>query len=81
MKQQKTRELLVTTKAARKWDNNFEQKVDELITIVSKLDTESSVRTATETMDVYQHNTSKPKARRRKLPAQERPFAFLVFRN
>ena len=45
MKQQ-TRELLVTTKVAQHWQADFEQKVDELMTIVSKVDNEEKVHDA-----------------------------------
>jgi len=81
MKQQKTRELLVTTKAAQNWTDNFEQQVDELISLVSKVDTDSNVNHATETLDVYHNSNKKSKQRRRKTAPAERPFEFLVFRN
>jgi hypothetical protein len=81
MKQQKTRELLVTTKVAQHWNDDFEQRVDELISLVSKVDTDDSMQLATETLDVYHNNTQKPKGRRKKMAQQDRPFEFLVFRN
>ncbi|HRO41925.1 MAG TPA: hypothetical protein PL009_03780 [Flavipsychrobacter sp.] len=80
MKQQKTRELLVTTKVAQKWNEDFELRVEELINLVSKVDTDTTVQHATETLDVY-HNTQKQKVRRRKTSQSDRPFEFLVFRN
>ena len=76
------RELLVIAKVAEHWQEDFEQKVDELINIVSKVDTENNLRTCTETLDVYHKSSAKPakKARKRKEP-ESRPFAFLVFSN
>lgn len=47
MKQQ-TRELLVTTKVAQNWQDDFEQKIDELMSIVSKVDTEQEVLRSSE---------------------------------
>lgn len=77
---QTTRELLVTTKVAQNWQNNFEQKVEELILVVSKIDTNEQVQQASEMMDVYRaKNTSKK--RKRKTEQSDRPFEFLVFRN
>ncbi|MBS1783717.1 MAG: hypothetical protein JSS78_11680 [Bacteroidetes bacterium] len=81
MRQPKTRELLVTTKAAKSWDRNFEERVDELITIISNLDDEGKLHEATEMLDVYQHNNPKTKTRRKKSIQNHRPFEFLVFRN
>lgn len=81
MKQQKTRELLVTTKVAQNWSDDFDQRVDELMTMVSKVDNETHVQMASEMLDVY-HNSHKPtKARRKKSSQNDRPFEFLVFRN
>ena len=82
MKQQ-TRELLVTTKVAQHWQDDFEQKIDELMSIVSKVDTEQQVMHSSEMLDVY-HNTtrhSQKKGRKKKQVLQDRPFEFLVFRN
>ncbi len=82
MKQQKTRELLVTTKVARRWNEDFEQRVDELMNIVSNVDNEQQVNSAAELLDVYQNNIQKPlKSRRKKLTQTDRPFEFLVFSN
>jgi len=81
MKQQKTRELLVTTKVAQSWNEDFEQKVDELISIVSKMDTETNVQHAAETLDVYHNSPKKSKGKRKKISSVDRPFEFLVFRN
>jgi predicted nucleic acid-binding Zn ribbon protein len=82
MKQQKTRELLVTTKVAQHWQQeDFEQRVDELMNLVSKVDTEQKVQSSSEMLDVYQNTTHKPKARRKKASTSDRPFEFMVFRN
>jgi len=81
MKQQ-TRELLVTTKVAQHWHGEFEQKVDELLAIVSKVDNEQKVQDAAETLDVYRNITQKkPKNGKRKKAHADRPFEFVVFRN
>lgn len=81
MKQQ-TRELLVTTRVAQHWQDDFEQKVDELITLVSKVDTEVHVQQASEMMDVYRTEKQPvTKGRKKKQPEGGRPFEFMVFRN
>lgn len=79
---QKTRELLVTTKAAQHWHEDFEQKVEELMDMVSRVDNDSQIRHASETLDVY-HNTTQPTkaGKKKKMVQNERPFEFLVFRN
>lgn len=82
MKQQ-TRELLVTTKVAQNWQEDFDQKIDELMSIVSKVDTEQQVLRSSETLDVY-HNTTRHRqkgGRKKKQVISDRPFEFLVFRN
>jgi len=82
MKQQKTRELLVTTKVAQSWNDDFEQRVDELMNLVSKVDTDAFMNEVSEMLDVYHNNKHKlSKSRRKKLIQEERPFEFLVFRN
>ncbi len=83
MKQQ-ARELLVTTKVAQHWQEDFEQKVEELMLIVSKVDNEKQVNVASEMMDVYHDKTeytASAKPRKRKVRISGRPFEFLVFRN
>jgi len=80
MKQQKTRELLVTTKVAQHWTDDFEQQVDDLISLVCKVDNEGQVQQATEMLDVYHTNKPKASSRRKKM-SNVRPFEFLVFRN
>lgn len=82
MKQQKTRELLVTTKVAQNWNDEFEQRVEELMNMVSRIDTEQQVLNVSEIMDVYHNTKHKPsKQRRKKIVQSDRPFEFLVFRN
>lgn len=80
---QTTRELLVTTKVAESWEQNFDSNVDKLMFIVSKIDTVEQVGSATELLDVY-HSKSKD------LPMSDtskkdvttgRPFEFTVFKN
>lgn len=81
MKQQKTRELLVTTKVAQNWQGEFETRVDELMSIVSKVDNDKDVDLASETLDVYNNKIQKQKNRKRRTVNNEKPFEFLVFRN
>ena len=81
MKQQ-TRELLVTTKVAQNWQDDFDQKVEELMKIVSKVDNETKTQQATEMLDVYHTSTQKSKPRRKKKILQnDRPFEFIVYCN
>ena len=79
MKQQ-VRELLVTTKVAQHWQDDFDQKVDELMLIVSKVDNEQQTTDATELLDVYHNKTHKPQHKKAHNPS-DRPFEFLVFSN
>ena len=80
---QTVRELLVTTKVAEQWKDDFEQRVDELMTIVGKVDNDKKVSDAGELLDVY-HKTKlklKKPGKKAKQQEEERPFEFLVFRN
>jgi hypothetical protein len=79
---QKTRELLVTTKVAQNWQDDFDQKVEELMDIVSKVDNDGKMQQATEMLDVYHTSTQKSKPiRKKKIVQKDRPFEFLVFCN
>lgn len=80
---QYTRELLVTAKVAQGWKDDFEHKVDQLISIVSLVDNEQQVRDAGELIDVYHKKSHKPRKgkRRKQDDSTSRPFEFLVFRN
>lgn len=82
MKQQ-VRELLVTAKVAQTWSDQFNERVEELMLLVTKIDNEKQVLAAGELLDVYKKTRQKPvKNRKRKLSDQaDRPFEFLVFRN
>lgn len=80
---QTTRELLVTTKVAESWQQNFDSNVDRLMFIVSKIDTVEHVDEATELLDVY-HSKSQdlPIADAEKKQVNTgRPFEFTVFKN
>ncbi len=81
MKQQ-VRELLVTAKVAQNWSNQFDQRVEELMVLVNKVDTNKQIQEAGELLDVYHKTRQKsPKLSKRKLSdPHERPFEFLVFR-
>lgn len=76
-----TRELLVTTKVAQHWQSDFEQQVDDLMSIVAKVDTEHHVQRVTEVLDVYHNTSENPRGKRKKMLHSEKPFAFLTFRN
>ncbi len=81
MKQQ-TRELLIISKVASNWHGDFDQKVDELMALVTRIDTEKGVHNATEVLDVYRKKKVKSRAKRKKpTDIVERPFEFIVFRN
>jgi hypothetical protein len=82
MKQQ-VRELLVTTKVAENWQDDFEKNVDDLMEIVNKIDTEKNVQEAAELLDVYGKTKQKSsKGRKRKhTDWRDKQFEFLVFRN
>lgn len=82
MKQQ-VRELLVTANVARKWENQFNEKVEELMDLVNKVDTETQVMVSGELLDVYQKWRQKPGKNFRKKLADysDKPFEFLVFCN
>jgi len=82
MKQQ-VRELLVTAKVAQNWHGHFDQKVEELMTLVNKVDNDKHVLQAGELLDVYHKTKQKPAKARKKKTSDccDRPFEFLVFRN
>ena len=52
MKQQ-VRELLVTAKVAQNWHGHFNEKVEELMVLVNKVDTDKHVLETGELLDVY----------------------------
>lgn len=86
MKKHATRELLLITKATTQWHSDFDKNVDELMELMSKVDTEKHVTQSAEVLDVYHHALPEnpgPSARnkRRTTTAQQRPFEFLTFRN
>jgi hypothetical protein len=82
MKQQ-VRELLVTAKVAQNWHDHFNEKVEELMVLVNKIDTDKQVLDSGELLDVYHKTKQTPaKAIKKKLSdCCEKPFEFLVFRN
>ena len=77
------RELLVTAKVAQNWHDHFSEKVEELMVLVNKVDTDKQVVAASEVLDVYRKSKQKTaKIRKKKLSdCCEKPFEFLVFRN
>jgi len=82
MKQQ-VRELLVTAKVAQNWHSQFNEKVEELMVLVNKVDTDKQVYDSGELLDVYHKRKHTPaKLRKKKISEyDQRPFEFLVFRN
>lgn len=80
---QTTRELLVTTKVAESWQQNFDSNVDGLMSLVGKVDNEAHVERVTELLDVY-HNSAEDLEHRqphKKPLSSGRPFEFTIFRN
>jgi len=82
MKQQ-VRELLVTTKVAEQWTEDFDSKVEELMSLVNKVDTEKQIQRSCEMLDVYKKSKLKAdKLTKRKMSDRsDKPFEFLVFGN
>lgn len=78
-----SRELLVTTKVAQHWNDEFEQKVDELMDLVSKVDNETEVQRSVELLNVYHDSAPARRGAGKKVrkAEKERPFEFIVFRN
>lgn len=82
MKKIISRELLLTTKAAQKWDKNFEENVDVLMKIVSTIDTPCQRARSTEILDFYNKKSCRLKGSKSILKQIEtRPFEFLVSSN
>jgi hypothetical protein len=52
-----TRELLLTTKTVRQWQDTFDQQVDAIIDTINKVDTIEEVARTTEVLDVYHHTS------------------------
>lgn len=76
------RELLVTAKVAQNWHDHFNEKVEELMVLVNKVDTDKQVLEAGELLDVYHKTRQKPKLRKKKnADCCDKPFEFLVFCN
>lgn len=79
-----TREVLLTTKAARQWQETFDQQVDAIIDTINAVDNAKEIARTTETLDVYHHtsvHTTIPTKRRNRVVYSNRPFEFLTFRN
>lgn len=78
-----TRELLVTTKVAESWQQNFDSNVDGLMSLVSKVDNETHVESVTELLDVYHTKEADIAGRQpqKKHVGSGRPFEFTVYRN
>lgn len=80
---QTTRELLVTTKVAESWQQNFDSNVDGLMSLVSKVDNETHVESVTELLDVYHSKAEDADGQQtsKKHINSGRPFEFTIFRN
>ena len=78
-----TRELLVTTKVAESWQQNFNGNVDGLMSLVSTVDNPEHVENVTELLDVYHSSVEDLKTPHppKKQANSGRPFEFTVFRN
>lgn len=82
MKEQ-VRELLVTANVAKHWNSQFNEKVEELMDLVNKIDTDKHVLDTGELLDVYQKTKQKPDKHKKKRLSDyaDKPFEFLVFCN
>lgn len=78
---QTSRELLVTTKMAESWRQDFDSNVEGLMTIVSKVDDHEHIDKVTEILDVYHSDDSSLTTPAKKNFTSGRPFEFTVFRN
>ena len=79
-----SRELLLTTKTARQWQDTFDQQVDAIIETINRVDTTEEIARTTEILDVYHHtsiHTTTHARRRNRILFGERPFEFLSFCN
>ena len=74
---------MVTAKVAQNWTDHFNEKVEELMVLVNKVDTDKQVMGAGELLDVYHKTRQKPpRIRKKKLSdCCDKPFEFLVFCN
>jgi hypothetical protein len=77
------RELLVTAKVAQNWHDHFNEKVEELMVLVNKIDTDKQILDSGELLDVYHKTKQTPAKLKKKKQSDccEKPFEFLVFRN
>ena len=77
------RELLVTAKVAQNWHDHFNEKVEELMVLVNKVDTDKQILEVGELLDVYHKTKQKPARLRKKKQTDccDKPFEFLVFCN
>ncbi len=77
------RELLVTAKFAQSWHGQFNEKVEELMGIVNKIDTDKQILGAGELLDVYNKKKQKPAKLRKKKTSDccDKPFEFMIFCN
>lgn len=66
------------------WQGTFDEKVDELMSLVSRVDNEDETARSAEIMDIYHNNITRSNRRLKRKVQQhesERPFEFLVFKN
>ena len=80
---QHVREILVTAKVAQTWDDHFNERVEELMSLVNKIDTDKQILESGELLDIYRKNKMKAsRIRRKKIGnSADKPFEFLVFCN
>ena len=69
------RELLVTAKVAQNWHSLFNEKVEELMVLVNKVDTDKLVLESGELLDVYHKTKQKPK---KQLPKNNKFFLLIL---
>lgn len=67
------------TRTAQQWQDDFDERVADLMEILCKVDNEQQVSRATETINVYKESDAPPGKTKSK--QQARPFQFVTFRN
>lgn len=74
-----TREVLLMTRTAQQWQDDFDERVADLMDMLCKVDNEQEVTRATETINVYKETEATVGKGKAKKPV--RPFQFVAFRN
>lgn len=67
------------TRTAQQWQDDFDERVADLMDVLCKVDNEQQVTRATETITVYKESEATIAKGKGRKPA--RPFQFTAFRN